>query len=74
MRQAERFVNSLKSGKNNESSTRRAVGVENKETASLSRRYKTPVKIYRTAKGGRLELYFSSDEDLSRLINELSVS
>ncbi|QQS70075.1 ParB/RepB/Spo0J family partition protein [Candidatus Saccharibacteria bacterium] len=74
VRQAERFVNSLKSGKNNESSTRRAVGVENKETASLSRRYKTPVKIYRTAKGGRLELYFSSDEDLSRLINELSVS
>jgi ParB family chromosome partitioning protein len=74
VRQAERFVNSLKSGKNNESSTRRAVGVENNETASLSRRYKTPVKIYRTAKGGRLELYFSSDEDLSRLINELSVS
>lgn len=74
VRQAERFVNSVKSGRTDEKSTRRAVGVESKETATLSRRYKTPVKIYRTAKGGRLELYFNSDEDLERLVRELSGS
>jgi ParB family chromosome partitioning protein len=72
VRQAERFVNSVKSGQADEKSTRRAVGVESKETTLLSKRYKTPVKIYRTAKGGRLELYFSSDEDLGRLVRELS--
>ena len=74
VRQAERFVNSLKSGQTDEKSTRRAVGIESKETATLSRRYKTSVKIYRTAKGGRLELYFNSDEDLKRLVRELSGS
>lgn len=74
VRQAERFVNSVKSGQTDEKSTRRAVGVESKETATLSRRYKTSVKIYRTAKGGRLELYFNSDEDLKRLVRELSGS
>ncbi len=74
VRQAERFVNSVKSGQTDEKSTRRAVGIESKETATLSRRYKTSVKIYRTAKGGRLELYFNSDEDLKRLVRELSGS
>ncbi len=74
VRQAERFVNSVKSGQTDEKSTRRAVGVESKETATLSRRYNTSVKIYRTAKGGRLELYFNSDEDLKRLVRELSGS
>lgn len=74
VRQAERFVNSLKSGQTDEKSARRAVGVESKETATLSRRYNTSVKIYRTAKGGRLELYFNSDEDLKRLVRELSGS
>ena len=74
VRQAERFVNSLKSGQTDEKSARRAVGVESKETATLSIRYNTSVKIYRTAKGGRLELYFNSDEDLERLVRELSGS
>ena len=74
VRQAERFVNSVKSGQTDEKSTRRAVGIESKETATLSRRHKTSVKIYRTAKGGRLELYFNSDEDLKRLVRELSGS
>lgn len=72
VRQAERFVNSVKSGQADEKNTRRAVGVESKETITLSKRYKTSVKIYRTAKGGRLELYFSSDDDLDRLVRELS--
>jgi ParB family chromosome partitioning protein len=73
VRQAERYVHSVKSGKTDQSSARRAVGAASKETTILSELYKTDVKIYRTAKGGRLELYFSSDEDLDRLVRELSV-
>jgi hypothetical protein len=41
------------------------------ETETLSKRLKAPVSIKRTAKGGRLELHFKSDEDLQKLINLL---
>ncbi len=72
VRQAERFVHSVKSGADTPSVKQRAVATENKETRMLGKRYNTSVKIYRTAKGGRLELYFNSEEDLRRLFRDLT--
>ncbi|PID98812.1 hypothetical protein CSA80_03820 [Candidatus Saccharibacteria bacterium] len=72
VRQAERYVNSVKQGAQEKKSAQSRVATETPETKRLSKQFKTPVKIYRTAKGGRLELYFTSDEELQRLTDELS--
>lgn len=70
VRQAERFVAAVKEGhQKTESAARTAT--ETIETKRLSRRYNTPVHIHRTAKGGRLEIVFTDDADLSRLLSEL---
>ncbi len=72
VRQAERFVNSTKAGIQQTKVVHSHMASETPETKQLSKRYGTEVKIYRMAKGGRLELRFQSDEDLARLIGELS--
>ena len=55
VRQAERYVSSVKEGfKKTESAARSAT--ETIETKRLSQRYATKVRVMRTAKGGRLEL------------------
>ena len=42
------------------------------ETKQLGKRFGTAVHIRRTARGGRLEISFKSDEDLARLIDLLN--
>ncbi len=70
VRQAERFVVTVKEGyKKTESAAR--VATETIETKRLSQRYGTKVRVVRTAKGGRLEIAFTDDTDLSRLLTEL---
>jgi ParB family chromosome partitioning protein len=70
VRQAERFVTAVKDGyKKTESAARMAT--ETIETKRLSQRYSTKFRIHRTAKGGRLEIAFTDDTDLSRLLSEL---
>lgn len=71
VRQAERYVTSLKQGIRTKKDATARVALETPETARLSKRYSTAVKIHRTAKGGRLEITFSSDDDLRRLLTEL---
>ena len=71
VRQAERFVSSVKAGFKETKAARTRMAAETPETKRISHRYRVPVKIYRTAKGGRLELQFHSDEELARLLNEL---
>lgn len=70
VRQAERFVSAVKEGHQKTESAARAA-TETIETKRLSQRYGTKVRIHRTAKGGKLELVFTDDADLSRLLTEL---
>lgn len=71
VRQAERYVTSLKEGFRNKTAAAARVALETPETKRLSERYNTPIKIHRMAKGGRLEIVFKSDDDLSRILTEL---
>lgn len=70
VRQAERYVAMVKEGHKKTESTAR-VATETVETKRLSSRYGTRVRILRTARGGKLEIAFSDDSDLSRLLGEL---
>lgn len=71
VRQAERYVTSLKEGFKTKTAATARVAVETPETKRLARRYNTTIKIHRMAKGGRLEITFGSDEDLQRILTEL---
>lgn len=72
VRQAERYVTSHKAGIQDKKAVKTRVGTETKETKALGKRLRTTVQIRRTAKGGKLELKFTSDEDLGRLLNLLT--
>jgi ParB family transcriptional regulator, chromosome partitioning protein len=71
VRQAERFVASIKEGIQEKKATQARVDTETPETKRLGKRLKTKIHIKRTAKGGRLEISFKNDEDLYRLIDAL---
>ena len=72
MRQAERFVASVKAGIKDEKAAKARVATETTETKALSKRLAAPVTVRRTAKGGKLEIGFNSDEELARIIKFLS--
>ncbi len=71
VRQAERFVTSVKAGAKDRQTASARVSTETPETKALSQRFATPVHIRRTAKGGKLEISFTSDEELQRIIASL---
>jgi ParB family chromosome partitioning protein len=71
VRQAERFVISIKEGFAETKDAAKRVATDTPETKRLTKRYKAPVQIRRTAHGGRVEIAFSSDDDLARILNEL---
>jgi ParB family chromosome partitioning protein len=73
VRQAEQFVISQREGV---AVTSKAVGkrlaTETDETKKISVALKAPVSIKRTAKGGRLEIHFKSDDELEALMARLA--
>jgi ParB family chromosome partitioning protein len=71
VREAERFVSSHKAGVSEPTKVKARVDTETTETKALSKRLGAPVNIRRTAKGGRLELQFTSDDELERLLKLL---
>ena len=71
VRQAERYVSSHKDGVKETTAVKARVDTETPATKKLSQRFGAPVSIRRTAKGGKLELQFGSDEELVRLIKLL---
>jgi ParB family chromosome partitioning protein len=71
VRQAERYVTSHKAGVEDKKDVKARVDIETSETKALGKRLATTVQIRRTAKGGKLELKFVSDEDLERLLKLL---
>jgi ParB family chromosome partitioning protein len=73
VRQTERYVSSLKSGAKEAQVAERVSG-DTPETERLSVRFGTKVRIHRTAKGGRVEIVFTSDDQLTTLLNELERS
>jgi ParB family chromosome partitioning protein len=71
VREAERFVTAHKEG-HKESKAQERVQTETPETIALASRLNTNVRVKRTAKGGRLEIGFSSDDELERIMSQLS--
>ncbi len=72
VRQAERYVSSLKAGVNDDKRTTERVSGDTPETEHLSKRFGTKVRIHRMAKGGRIEIVFTSDDQLNGLLTELA--
>jgi ParB family chromosome partitioning protein len=72
VRQAERFVTSIKAGTKDVSKTHEHVATETPATKALSQKLSTPVTIRRTARGGKLEISFQSDTELDRIIKLFS--
>ncbi len=71
VRQAERYVASIKSGIKEQKTVHARVKTETPETKRLGRRLEAPVHIKRTAKGGKLEITFKNDNELARIIKTL---
>ena len=76
VRQAEQFVVSVKQG-HKEGETKRPktperMRAETPATKRLAKRLSAPVFIRRTAKGGKLEVVFKSDEELEAILKTLS--
>lgn len=74
VRQAEQFVVGVRDGAKSVTAPHKRLATTTPETKRLSNHLKTPVSIKRTAKGGRLEIHFKSDEDLEKLIKQLGRS
>lgn len=69
VRQAERFATSVKAGTKDVKKTREHVDTETPATKKLSKKLGASVSIRRTAKGGKLEITFTSDDELARIIS-----
>ncbi len=72
VRQAEQFVVSVKQGFQETAKTKERMRTETPETKMLSKRLQAPVVIRRTAKGGKLEVAFTSDEQLEAILKILA--
>ena len=68
VRQAERFVLSVKAGHKEAKKVHEHVATETPQTKALAKKLGTPVSIRRTAKGGKLEISFKDDAELDRLL------
>lgn len=72
VRQAEQFVVSHRDGVVAHTAVKQRMASETPETKKISKVLRAPVSIKRTAKGGRLELHFKSDEELARIMELLA--
>ena len=73
VRQAEQFVTSVKEGYQETKATHERMQTETPQTKTLSKKLGgSPVHIRRTAKGGKLEIGFKSDEELGRILELLN--
>jgi len=72
VRQAERFVTSVKAGTKDVKKTHEHVATETPATKALARKLDAPVTVRRTARGGKLEIGFKSEDELDRLLGRLT--
>jgi ParB family chromosome partitioning protein len=71
VRQAERYVVSVKEGYKERKDTKKRMQTETPATKKLSKKIGMPVHIRRLAKGGKLEISFNTDEELEKALNLL---
>jgi ParB family chromosome partitioning protein len=69
VRQAERFVASVKQGIKEKTKAHERVQTETPATKALSKKLGTPVQVRRTARGGKLEITFKDDSELDRILD-----
>ncbi|MBI3624392.1 hypothetical protein HY218_02035 [Candidatus Saccharibacteria bacterium] len=74
VRQAEQFVQTHKTGIRTKAEVRQRMAVETPETKQLAKTLQVAVTLRRTAKGGRVELHFRTDEELKMLLHRLRQS
>jgi len=72
VRQAERFVTSVKQGIKEKDKANERVQTETPATKALSKKLGTPVHVRRTARGGKLEITFKDDAELDQIIGFFS--
>jgi ParB family chromosome partitioning protein len=72
VRQAEQYATTHKQGVVKEQAVKERMATETPETKRLSTRLHAPVSLKRTARGGRIEIHFKTDEDLTQLLNSLN--
>lgn len=70
VRQAEQYVTGIKEGQSRNAHRRTAV--ENQQTKAVSKVLNTKVTLRHTARGGRVELHFKTDEELQELLDRLT--
>ena len=68
VRQSERYVLGVKAGATEVKVLKARVDTDTPETKRLGKRLGTKVQVRRTAKGGKLEIAFKSDDELNRII------
>jgi ParB family chromosome partitioning protein len=71
VRQAERYAVAYKKGIKKSDAAQKRVSATTPETEALAKTLNAPVKIQRMAKGGRLEITFTSDANLKSIIRRL---
>ena len=71
VRQAERYVTSVKDGVVGATALTARVKTETPATKAFSARIGAPVHVKRTAKGGRLEITFVNDDQLDKILKLL---
>lgn len=71
VRQAERFVVSVKQGVKETKQAHARTETETPATRKLSKKIGYPVAVRRSAKGGRLEISFKNDTELDRIMSLL---
>ncbi len=72
VRQAEQFVTSHKEGFKDSTAAKQRMNTETPATKQLSKRLGgAPVHIRRTAKGGKLEISFKTDEELEMILQTM---
>lgn len=71
VRHAERFVTSVKEGHDEKKAAVARVQTETPATKKFSQKIGMPVRVKRMAKGGRLEIAFTSDEELDAIFKLL---
>jgi ParB family chromosome partitioning protein len=72
VRQAERFVSSIKEGVQVAKEAHKRVETETPETKRLGKHLGAPVHIKRMARGGRLEITFKNDTELAEIIKKIA--
>lgn len=71
VRQAEQYVTAHKAGAATPKAAQKRLATTTPATKKLSEHIKATVAIKRTAKGGKLEITFTSDKDLERILKTL---